>query len=113
MTLLTLLSGLVPAALLFVLAGRLTAGRPLGRPETMGLLGEAIWLTLVAGLWFASLGSGGWLLLFFLLGLLAATATWGCHPAFLRSDPTGRVLAFVLTVARYVVAGAVLAWRLG
>jgi len=31
---------------------------------------EALLLTLFAGLWFGSLGSGGWLLLFFLTGAL-------------------------------------------
>ena len=74
--------------------------------------GEALVLTLLASLWFDSLGHGGWWLLFFLLGVLAGL------PARLREvdsteAPARRaVLLGLLDAARYVAAGAILAWRL-
>jgi hypothetical protein len=37
---------------------------------------EALLFTLIAGLWFASLGHGGWWLLFGLIGLLVEWAGW-------------------------------------
>ena len=72
---------------------------------------EAGLLTLLASLWFDSLGSGGWWLLFFMIGALAA------FPAWFRTRPADvpRRVLLVNTVAdlvRYVVAGALLAWRL-
>jgi len=73
---------------------------------------EALGVTLFAALWFDSLGSGGWWLLFGLVGALVALA-----PRF--SAPAGQVRARRVAVlaladaARYVVAGAILAWRLG
>jgi hypothetical protein len=75
---------------------------------------EAAGATLFASLWFDSLGHGGWWLLFLLVGLLVAFA-----PRIADSSPTTplprrtRLLAGVADVARYVGAGAVLAWRLG
>jgi len=74
---------------------------------------EAILLTLLASLWFDSLGSGEWWLIFLLVGLLATV------PAQLFSISrmaTRQWLTFAIAVAaelvRYVVAGALLAWRL-
>ena len=74
---------------------------------------EAILLTLLASLWFDSLGSGQWWLIFTLVGLLAAV------PAQLfRIRPTSsrQWLTFAMVMGaelvRYVVAGALLAWRL-
>jgi uncharacterized membrane protein YfcA len=63
-------------------------------------LGEALLLTLLGGLWFGSLGAGGWWLVF---GLVGALREW---PA---SKPIGLSL---LRVLRTVVAGGLLAWRL-
>ena len=74
-------------------------------------LGEALLLTLLGGLWFWSLGAGGWWLVF---GLVGALREWpvprGRRPAE-RPDPIsiGISLLFVL---RTVVAGGLLAWRL-
>jgi len=72
---------------------------------------EAAAVTLLASLWFDSLGHGGWWLLFALLGLIVSlarlqgsTTSWRRREAFIRA---GR------DVARYVIAGAILAWRLG
>jgi hypothetical protein len=77
--------------------------------RTLPALAEALLLTLFAALWFASLGHGGWLLLFGLLGGLMESSVR------LRSLPGSpfpwREVA--LGVARIVAAGALLAWRLG
>ena len=70
---------------------------------------EAGLLTLIASLWFDSLGSGGWWLLFLLIGLLATLHLW--FPPTER--PKRPLIAESLgNLVRYVVAGALLAWRL-
>lgn len=72
---------------------------------------DALLFTLFAALWFASLGSGGWVLLFVMVGLVVE------GPARLR-DGSGTMdlsrkglLRLSLGVARIVVAGGTLAWR--
>lgn len=83
-----------------------------GRPALRVLAGEAAVLTLFASLWFDSLGSGGWWLLFLLVGLLAA------FPVRLQEIAAGtlprgpEILLALVDTARYVGAGAILAWRL-
>lgn len=77
------------------------ASPPPGRATLAWAAGEALVATLVASLWFDSLGHGGWWVLFGLLGLLASG---------LPSRPPLIALAFA--VVRYVAAGALLAWRL-
>ena len=72
---------------------------------------EAGLLTLFASLWFDSIGSGGWWLLFLLVGGLATIPTW-LPPRFEQLPRRARVAAACADVARYVVAGAILAWRL-
>ncbi len=105
--------------LLAAWAGRRLAGPPLPaerRGRTWGAvwaLAEAGVLTLFASLWFDSLGSGGWGLLFLLVGLLVAVPVRA--QALLLYDVPRRaelVMACVDT-GRYVAAGAILAWRLG
>ena len=73
------------------------AGAPSGA-ELAPLAGEALLLALFAALWFGSLGSGAWLLVFLLLGGLMA---WPV-----------RSLAGAARIARVVVAGGLLAWTL-
>lgn len=74
---------------------------------------EAAALTLLASLWFDSLGHGGWWLIFLLVGALAG------FPGRLReaeaaAAPAGRAWRLgLLDAARYVAAGGMLAWRLG
>lgn len=72
---------------------------------------EAALVTLIASLWFDSLGSGGWWLLFLLLGALVTSPKW-----FVAGpDPLPKRALFADTfsdLARYLVAGALLAWRL-
>jgi hypothetical protein len=72
---------------------------------------EAGLLTLIASLWFDSLGSGESWLLFLLIGALVAFPAW-FHPR--PADVPARVLVIttVADLARYAVAGALLAWRL-
>jgi hypothetical protein len=84
------------------------------RPRRIGwLLAEAGVVTLFASLWFDSLGSGGWWLVFLLVGVLAA------FPPRLRDLPEpgparrNVLLQAGVDVARYVAAGWILAWRLG
>ena len=74
---------------------------------------EAGVVTLLASLWFDSLGSGGWWVLFLLLGLLVAfprrLVMWQ------HVDPLRRhhlLIHACADVVRYVVAGGLLAWRL-
>jgi hypothetical protein len=73
---------------------------------------EAGLLTLFGSLWFDSLGSGGWWLLFLLVGGLATIPTW-LPPRHEHLPGRARVAGACADVARYIVAGAILAWRLG
>jgi hypothetical protein len=72
---------------------------------------EALLITLIASLWFDSLGSGGWWLLFLLIGAVITVPKWfaiGENPA-----PKRALLAAAFAhLFRYVVAGGLLAWRL-
>ena len=73
---------------------------------------EALALTLLASLWFDTLGSGVWWLPVMLVGTLVAIA--GAAPV-LPSVPHSRrtiVVLFFVDVLRYVGAGALLMWRL-
>jgi hypothetical protein len=73
---------------------------------------EAGLLTLFASLWFDSIGSGGWWLLFLLVGALATIPTW-LPPRHEHLPRRARVAGACADVARYIVARAILAWRLG
>ena len=65
---------------------------------------EALLVTLIASLWFDSLGSGGWWLLFLLIGALVTS------PKLFAAGPD--LTDIVFDLARYIIAGALLAWRL-
>jgi len=96
-----LLAWVVVAAWLAVWAfgeRRVTGTEAPSGAELALLAGEAFLLALFAGLWFGSLGSGAWWLVFLLLGGLMA---WPV-----------RSLAGAARIARVVVAGALLAWTL-
>ncbi len=121
-----LLLAWLPVAALFVVAppigyrwdGEAVVGKgafvwSFNRWEIGWRLAEAAVVTLFASLWFDTLGAGGWWLLFLLVGLLAAfprrLVMWQ------HVDPERRrhLLAHAgLDVARYIAAGALLAWRL-
>ncbi len=109
-------AAVVPA---FLVGGWLAggAGREMGRRRLTAAAGlvltaEALVVTLLGALWFASLGAGGWWLVFGLVGLLVAGAERGLRSAFLRSWGRGDTLAVAAALARYLVAGGLLAWLL-
>jgi len=122
-TLLRLLLAWLPVAVWF-LVGRAAAARWLDAPAAAPPPGvsairtapppaiEAGGVTLFASLWFDSLGAGGWWLLFALVGALVAAAP---RLNSRGSGPWDRhaILLALADVVRYVVAGAILAWRLG
>ena len=71
---------------------------------------EAILVTLLGTLWFASLGSGGWPLIFGLIGLLMEWPGPVRH-GFRAPDGSRRALVRVVSGAvRLVGAGAILWW---
>jgi hypothetical protein len=113
MTLSSALIAWVLVVALFLGWAWLAHSRQLNGAAALVLLGEAAVLTLLAGLWFSSFGHGGWVLMFLLLGSLVAGAERGTRTAFLRSAIRPELLEFGLGVARYLAAGALLAWRLG
>lgn len=93
-------------------ASRLARPRGEGRwRRARLLLGEALLLTLFGALWFGSLGAGSWWLVF---GLVGALREWpgarGRRPA--EETDAMAVGLSLLRVARTLVAGGVLAWRL-
>ena len=73
-------------------------------------LAEALLLTLFSALWFASLGRGGWVLLFILLALLMEGPARFRDGQWRVPPPWARLAG---SVVRIVAAGGVLAWRLG
>ena len=118
MTLGRLVLAWIPVAAWFVIA-TLAIPRLVGSPQGTAPRGlwkwpsaEAGLLTLFASLWFDSLGSGGWWLLFLLVGALATIPTW-LPPRYEPLPRRARVAGACADVARYIVAGAILAWRLG
>ena len=78
-----------------------------------GRLFEALVVTLLASLWFDSLGSGGWWLLFLLIGVLVAYPVRWQLLATAAGERKRELVVGLMDTARYVVAGAILAWRLG
>jgi hypothetical protein len=95
-----------------LLLSRVATARGSGRLRRARIfLVEALLLTMFGALWFASLGTGAWWLVF---GLVGALREWpgppGRRPAE-ESDSIGIGLS-VLRVLRTVIAGGILAWRL-
>ena len=106
MTLVRLALGFLAVAALFAAIGWATG--PQNRRSAAVLICEALVLTLLGALWFASIGKGGWVLVFACIGLLAsgtdrwlsAIGTGAPLPPLLR--PT------LLMTIRYVIAGGLL-----
>ena len=73
---------------------------------------EAGVLTLLAALWFGSLGHGGWPTLFLLLGLLAAGGDGWWRQRLLGASRRDNLTLLAASVVKYLVAGGVFAWRL-
>lgn len=107
MTLLRLGAGFLVAAALF--GGAAWASGDRDRRSAVVAAAEALVLTLLAALWFGSLGHGGWIWVFGMVGLLASGAErWRSLPG--RSPPLAlRVRATLATTIRYVVAAGLLA----
>lgn len=94
--------------------GDRTVTAPPGRPGWLGpdwrlYMTEAALLTLLAALWFGSLGHGGWLLLFTLLG---AMTEWAARTRGARQPVRGQVPGALAGIARTIVAGGILRWIL-
>lgn len=90
-------------------AGQAAGGSSWLGPDWRVYMVEAVLLTLLAALWFGSLGHGGWVLLFLLLG---AMTEWAART---RGSPRllpGAIPGFLGGVARTVVAGGLLRWIL-
>ena len=95
------------------------AGRRIGRGGTGPWLrapawhyaGEALALTLLGALWFASLGTGAWWIVFALVGAAAWPAPEGGRRT--RRRVSRELASRALGVCRVLVAGGILAWRLG
>ena len=118
MTLSRLFFAWLPVGALFVIARGLARGTwVFTKWDILWRLAEAAVLTLFASLWFDSLGHGGWWLLFLFVGLLVG------FPVRLEGRTTNRgpdripqreiILLALRDAALYVVAGGILAWRLG
>jgi len=90
-------------------AARILQTAPPTAPALWWRAAEAFVATLLGSLWFASLGHGEWWLVFFLVGALVTLAE---APAR-ETDRRTTLMVACANVARYVVAGAILAWRLG
>ena len=119
MTLLRLTLGWAAVSVWFILF-EMVEQRLVGPAPTAGRLragwkvfaADALLLTLFAGLWFASLGHGGWVLLFLMVGLLIegpARYRDGLRTVDLSRKGIGKL---VLGLSRIVIAGGILAWRL-
>jgi hypothetical protein len=118
-TLTRLVLAWIPVTLVFLLGSGPAARReaPEGlwgftRADLAGRSAEAAVATLFGALWFASLGHGGWWLLFFLVGLLVALARYPDPTSGVSGTREATVRA-VRDMVRYLAAGAILAWALG
>jgi hypothetical protein len=105
-TLVRLVLGFLAVAALFVGIGWVSGLR--NRRSATVLAGEALVLTLLGALWFASLGKGGWILVFAFVGALASgTDRW--LAAVAKGAPLRPLVRPTLVMAiRYVVAGGLL-----
>ncbi|MGA2383928.1 MAG: hypothetical protein ABSG61_10915 [Gemmatimonadales bacterium] len=118
MSLTTIAVAFILVAAVFNATGLLTA-RWANRDPGPGLLSrvwpgatfEALILTLVAALWFGSLGHGGWVILFLLLGALPAGDRW-LRRALAGAPARGEATAFVAALLKYLLAGLGCVWLL-
>jgi hypothetical protein len=133
-TLARLVLAWLPVAVEFALVDRLSGwvdltaagAAPAEPPVTAGVAAALLWraleagaVTLFASLWFDSLGHGAWWLVFLLVGLMVSLAQ-GAGPAARTRGARGfvgdqgdAVRWTIRETIRYVLAGAILAWRLG
>jgi hypothetical protein len=116
MSLTTVVEAFVLVAVVFNAAGLLTARWANRGPGLLsrvwpGATFEALILTLVATLWFGSLGHGGWAMLFLLLGALPAGDRW-VRRALAGAPTRGEATVFVASLLKYLVAGLGCVWLL-
>ena len=106
MTLVRLALGFFAVAAFFAGLGWATGQR--NRRSAAVLVCEALVLTLLGALWFASIGKGGWVLVFAFIGALASgTDRW--LAAVTTGAPLRPLIRPTLLVAiRYVIAGGLL-----
>ena len=101
---------------LFLLA-EVVSGRVLLRPGRWLHLslqaGQALLLTLLGALWFASLGTGSWWLIFTLMGGLMELSAATSDAKRPRQSGWRELMRHALGVARVLVAGGWLSWQLG
>jgi hypothetical protein len=105
-TLVRLALGFLAVAALFVGVGWARGLR--NRRSAVALAGEALPLTLLGALWFASLGKGGWVLVFALLGVLAAGSDGWLAAAGGPVAVRRQVATTLITTIRYIIAGGLL-----
>lgn len=91
--------------------GDATVAAPAGwlGPDWRLYMVEAALLTLLAALWFGSLGHGGWVLLFVLLG---AMTEWAARTRGGPRPGPASLAGFLAGTGRTVVAGGLLRWIL-
>ncbi len=77
-----------------------------------GRLLEAIAVTLLGSLWFSSLGAGAWWLVYALVGLMVAYPVRWHLLTTAPSERRRELVTGLMDTARYVLAGAILAWIL-
>jgi hypothetical protein len=98
--------GFLAVAALFTGLGWATGQR--NRRSAIVLVCEALVLTLLGALWFASIGKGGWVLVFAFIGVLASgTDRWIAAVATGAPLKTA-IRSTLLTAIRYVIAGGLL-----
>jgi hypothetical protein len=90
-----------------VAGGTREPGRKLLRRAPGAYFIEALLFTLIAGLWFASLGHGGWWLVFGLMGLLVEWAGW-MRVANMDDSPFPPLVHVLLGGLRGAAAGGIL-----
>ena len=106
MTLVRFALGFFAVAAFFAGLGWATGRR--NRRSATVLVCEALVLTLLGTLWFASIGRGGWVLVFAFIGALASgTDRW--FAAVATGAPVRPLVrATLITTIRYVIAGGLL-----
>jgi len=73
---------------------------------------EALVLTLLAALWFGSLGHGGWVLVFLMLGALAGGGDRWLRHRLLGTPAGAELKLFAAGLLKYLLAGWLSAWCL-
>jgi hypothetical protein len=94
---------------LFLLA-EVATGR---RPVVLTNAAQSLLLTLLGSLWFASLGTGAWWLIFLLMGGLMELSAAAGEGKRAKQRERRELAAHGLGVARVLAAGGWLAWQLG